>query len=88
VPSQATPRLASPCLLLRDNCKRLDRATVRRGHVISAVSAMKSRNSRRAVFFRVSDRGFVGETEARLQGVLGGRQPRKIRSWRRFGRVI
>jgi hypothetical protein len=35
--------------------------------VTSAVSALTSRNSRRAVFFRVPDRGFIGETEARLQ---------------------
>jgi hypothetical protein len=40
------------------------------------------------VAFRVSDQEFTGETEARLQAVLGGRQPRKIRSWRRSDRVI
>jgi hypothetical protein len=62
-PRRAAPRRASPCLLLTDNCKRLDRAAARRGHVTSAVSAVTSRNSRRAVFFRVSDRGFTGETE-------------------------
>jgi hypothetical protein len=36
----------------------------------------------------VSDQGFIGETEARLQLVIGGRQPRKVRSLRRADRVI
>jgi hypothetical protein len=31
------------------------------------------RNSRRALFSRMSDQGFIGETEARLQVVLGER---------------
>jgi hypothetical protein len=30
-------------------------------------------NTRRALFSRVSDQGFIGETEARLQVVIGGR---------------
>jgi hypothetical protein len=40
------------------------------------------------VVFRVSDQGFIGETEARLQVVLGGRQPRRVRSWRGSDRVF
>jgi hypothetical protein len=36
----------------------------------------------------VSDQGFIGETEARLQVVFGGRQPRKVRSWSKSDRVI
>jgi hypothetical protein len=37
----------------------------------------------------VSDQGFIGETEAHLLVViLGGRQPWKVRSWRRSDRVI
>jgi hypothetical protein len=36
----------------------------------------------------VSDQGFVGETEAPLNVVLGGKQPRKILSWRRSVCVI
>jgi hypothetical protein len=41
---RAAPHLASPRLLLSDNFKRLDRATVRRGHVTSALSAVMSHN--------------------------------------------
>jgi hypothetical protein len=41
-----------------------------------------------AAFFRVSDQGFIGETEVRFQRVLGGRQPREVRSRRRHERVI
>jgi hypothetical protein len=33
---------------------------------------------------RVSDQRFIGETEARSRAVLGGRQPWKVRSWRRI----
>jgi hypothetical protein len=37
----------------------------------------------------MSDQGFIGETEARLQVVvLSGRQPWKVRSWRRSDHVI
>jgi hypothetical protein len=36
----------------------------------------------------MSDQGFIGETEARLYVVLGGRQPWKVCSWRRSDRVI
>jgi hypothetical protein len=36
----------------------------------------------------VSDQVFIGETKARLEAVLGGRQPWKVRSWRRSDRVI
>jgi hypothetical protein len=36
---------------------------------------------------RVSDQGFIGEPEARLQAVLGSRQLWKVRSWRRSDRV-
>jgi hypothetical protein len=36
----------------------------------------------------VSGQGFIGETEARLQVVLGKRQPQKVHSWRRSDRVI
>jgi hypothetical protein len=56
--------------LLGNRCKCLDRATARmgRGHVIS-----EFRRDARTVFFRVSDQGFIGETEAHLQVVLGGR---------------
>jgi hypothetical protein len=45
---RAVPSRASPRLLLSDNCKRLDRATVRRGHVTSAGSAVTS-HTRNAV---------------------------------------
>jgi hypothetical protein len=37
---------------------------------------------------RLSDQGFIGETEARSRVVLGGRQPWKVRSWRRSDCVI
>jgi hypothetical protein len=30
----------------------------------------------------MSDQGFIGETEARLQGILGGRQSREVRELR------
>jgi hypothetical protein len=36
----------------------------------------------------VSDRGLIGQTEARLQVLLGGRQSRKVRSWTRSDRGI
>jgi hypothetical protein len=36
---------------------------------------------------RVSDQGFIGETEARLRVILGSRQLRMVRSWRRADRV-
>jgi hypothetical protein len=36
----------------------------------------------------VSDQGFIGENEVRLRVVLGGIQPRKVRSWRSSDRVI
>jgi hypothetical protein len=48
--------------------------------VTPADSAVTSHNSRRAVFFRVSDRGFIGETEVSSQLVLGGKQPREVSS--------
>jgi hypothetical protein len=36
----------------------------------------------------VSDQGFIGETEVRLQVVLGKRQPLKVCSWRRSDCMI
>jgi hypothetical protein len=36
----------------------------------------------------VSDKGFIGETEARSRVVLGSRKPWKVRSWRISDRVI
>jgi hypothetical protein len=36
----------------------------------------------------VFDQGFIGETNAHLEAVLGGRQPWKVRRWRRSDRVI
>jgi hypothetical protein len=49
-------------------------------------------NCRRALFFHMSDQGFIGETEARLRvalkSVLGGRQLQKVHSWRRSDHVI
>jgi hypothetical protein len=35
----------------------------------------------------VSDQAFIGEAEARSPVVLGSRQLRKVRSWRRSDRV-
>jgi hypothetical protein len=32
------------------------------------------------VFLRVSDQGFIGETEVRFERVLGRRQPREVSS--------
>jgi hypothetical protein len=49
------------------------------------------RNSRSTVgrsISRVADQGFLGETEACSRGVLVGRQPWRVRSWRRCDRVI
>jgi hypothetical protein len=64
------PCRAAPRLLLSDNCKHLDRATVRRGHVTSAFHSDVTHPQRvtpatvqNAAFFRVSDREFMGETK-------------------------
>jgi hypothetical protein len=72
--------------LLGDKGKRLDCARVGRGHVTSAVSQWRHATVEallEAVFFRVSDRGFIEETEVHLERVLGRRQPREVRSRRR-----
>jgi hypothetical protein len=65
--------------LLGDRCKRLDCARVGRGHVNSAFRSdvthpqrVTSATVQNAAFFRVSDRGFMGENEVHLQLVLGG----------------
>jgi hypothetical protein len=68
VSCRVAPRHATPRLLISDSSKHLDDARVGRGHVTSAW-----RNNRRALFFRVSDQVLIGETEARLRVVLGGR---------------
>jgi hypothetical protein len=71
---------AAPRLLLSDNCKRLDCATVRRGHVTSAGSAVTSHTCNavttveKAVVFCVSDQAFIGETEVRLQFLISSRR--------------
>jgi hypothetical protein len=61
-PCVAESHLASPRLLPGNSCKHLDDARMGTGHV-TASAVGKS-------FFRVSDQGFIGETEARLQAVL------------------
>jgi hypothetical protein len=60
------PSRASPHFLLSDNCKLLDCATVRMGHVTSAFRSdvtlpqrVTSSTVQNAAFFRVSDRGFI-----------------------------
>jgi hypothetical protein len=79
-----SPCRAAPRLLLGGNCKRLDRATVRRGHVTSAFRSDVTHPQRvtlyRTLFLRVPDCGFIGETEVRFRRVLGGRQLREVRS--------
>jgi hypothetical protein len=78
VTSRASPRIASPRLLPGNSYKHLDDARVGRGHVTASamthVFQQWPKNWRtvgRSVF-RLSDQGFIGETEARLQGDLGG----------------
>jgi hypothetical protein len=73
---RAVTSRASPHLLPGNSYKHFDHARVGKGHVTAS-----------AVTSRVSDQGFIRETEARLQGVFGSRQPRKVRSWRRSDRV-
>jgi hypothetical protein len=62
-----------------------------RDHVSSDVTRFNSDATIEApfegAFPRVSDQGFIGETEARLQAVLGSRQLRQVRSWRRSDHV-
>jgi hypothetical protein len=62
--------------LLGDRGKRLDCARVGRGHVTFAVLQWRQATVEallEAVFFHVFNRGFIAETEVRLQRVLGGR---------------
>jgi hypothetical protein len=74
VTSRALPCIASPCLLPGNGYKHLNNARVERGYV---PRPQWPNNRRAALFSRVSDQRFIGETEARLQAVLGGRQPLK-----------
>jgi hypothetical protein len=69
-----SPCIASPRLLPGNSYKHLDDT------IASAVTQQLKR------FSRMSDQGFIGETEARLRGVLDGRQPWMVRNWRRADR--
>jgi hypothetical protein len=67
--SRASPRIAIPRSLLGDTLNAW--MTQGWGMVTWPPRVPQWRNSRRALFCRVSDRGLIGESGARLQAVLG-----------------
>jgi hypothetical protein len=95
-PCRDESRITLPRLLPGNSYKHLDDARV--GRVtwprLQWRHAFQQRRNNWSVS-RVSDQGFIGETEARLRvsswweiaGVLDGRQLWNVRSWRRADRV-
>jgi hypothetical protein len=84
------PHPLSPNSLPGNSYKHLNDARVGMGHLTSTCSKMTSRVSpnSRALFFRMSDQGFIEETEAHLQAVLGERKLRKVSSLRELWSVL
>jgi hypothetical protein len=84
VTSRALPRIASPRLLPGNSYKHLDDPRVGSRERVSSDATTEA-------FSRMSDQGFIGETEASsgnsYQSVLDWRQEWNVRSWRRADRV-